>query len=435
MSPVSRGRKNKATRKRNTSGHPGSGHIAVGGPQQSGLAAFRSMLGPVERPHWFDASITRVLDGADVVLAARGPRELEQAAAELLGAEVHRALRQEGEGLWFDWWFQELAGAAAARVRDEAVADGAWEGPWRLLHALTSIGSPALTAKAKAALGHAKKGLDSGTARRPDWLRQLPRITATGDLWEMRDAYGTRFAVIAGFRYPGDTEPSVFLFDIDACGSVDLIDAGVFDSVEQAAVAWRELVGELADGAQPSCVESPEHLHCLVHWDSGEEMCRGTESRNRMDNWFRARRRLHDLTDTLRRQRTALPAATSLFHDLDPEPMVEAFTAWYTGRHGSEPDHEAVEALAGEWLTGCLPGTLHAASPHRVRYQLTLLNDMMIPDHPITIAMKTTMPEWVRWHGEQAGLPDQLIDHTVAAATGGPRTSADCGPEEDDTET
>jgi hypothetical protein len=61
-----------------------------------------------------------------------------------------------------------------------------------------------------------------------------------------------------------------------------------------------------------------------------------------LDNWFRARRRIHDLADALRKRGMPLPTAWSLYHDLDTDPMAEAFTDWYVQRHGSELDPEAV---------------------------------------------------------------------------------------------
>lgn len=362
-------------------------------------------------------------------MAAQGPRELEQATAELLGAELHRVLGEERAGLWFSWWFEELAEAATARIREEVGSgNGAWGPAWRLLHGLTSIGSPALQSLACRALERAKQELrtDAVLREQPGWLRQLARITATGEVWEMRDAYGARIALIAGFSYPGGVDRSVFLFDIDACGLVAIVHAGVFDDVQEAASAWRALVGDTAASAQPERVETTERLLCLVHCDSGEEdILRGTESRAVLDNWFRARRRIHDLAEALRRRGMSLPAARSLYHDLDTDPMAEAFTGWYVRRHGSEPDLEAVGALAEEWMEGALPDTWHAASPHRVAVQLALINDW-VPDDPITIAAKALLPEWVRWHGEQAGLPEHLIDRAVAVAAGGVRAASDC---------
>jgi hypothetical protein len=361
-------------------------------------------------------------------MAARGPRELEQATAELLGAELHRVLREEREGMWFSWWFEELTEAATARIREEVGSrDNGWEPPWRLLHGLASIGSPALQSTARRALDRAKKELrgDAAMRRRPDWLRHLGRITATGEVWEMRDAYGARIALIAGFSYPTGVDRSVFLFDVDACGFVEIVHAGVFDDVQQAATAWRALVGDTAQDARPERLETAERLLCLVHCDSGEEVLRGSESRTVLDNWFRARRRIHDLADALRRQGLSLPTARSLYHGLDTEPIAEAFTGWHVRRHGSEPDPEVVGALAQGWMEGTLPDTWHAVSPHRVEFQLALINDW-IPDNPITIAAKALLPEWVRWHGEQAGLPTHFIDRGVAVATGDIRAAPDC---------
>jgi urease accessory protein UreF len=80
----------------------------------------QSLLGPRRRPAWFESSIEAVLDRAGVLMAARGPRELEQATAELLGAELHRILGEEREGMWFSWWLEELTEAVAARIRTES---------------------------------------------------------------------------------------------------------------------------------------------------------------------------------------------------------------------------------------------------------------------------------------------------------------------------
>ncbi len=431
MSPVSRGRKSKSKKRRTTSGPHGVARARTEGMRTGGArSAFtvgQSLLGPRQRPAWFDSSVKAVLDRADVVMAARGPRELEQATAELVGAELHRIVGEKRAGLWFSWWFEELAQAATARIREAAASrDGAWEAPWRLLHGLTSIGSPALASLAQTALGRAKQELRGEVAaQQPQWLRQLARITATGEVWEMRDAYGARIALIAGFSYPDGVDRSVFLFDVDACGLIEVVHAGVFDAVQQAATAWQPLVGETAQDTQPQRVETAERLLCLAYCDSGEDRLRGHESRVVMDNWFRTRRRIHDLAEALRKRGMPLPEARSLYRDLDPDPMAAAFTGWHVRRHGTTPAPEAADALALEWLEGTLPDTWHAASPHRVEFPLALISDW-IPDNPTTVAAKALLPEWVRWHGEQAGLSEHLVARSVAVATRGTRAASDC---------
>jgi hypothetical protein len=426
--PVSRGRKGKPKSKSKAKKHqaapkrPSVADVMPGDlvfdPGPSPLGRLTSLMEP-DRPAWFDVSIKIVLDQASVVLTARGPRELEQATAELLGAELHRALRDECRGLWFDWFFEELAEAAADRILDEAARqDDSWQAKQRLLYGLASIGSPGLRSLAENALARVQKGLPAGAqALQPEWLRLLPKITATGEVWEMHDVYGSRFGVIADFRYPGDTDPSVFLFDIDACEFVRLVSAGAFDDMAQAAAAWRELAGEAAANAQPSPVEMADRLYCLVHLELGEELLDGSEPRTVLDNWFRANRRHIDLADALRRRGMPLPEAKSLYHDLDTARMAEQFAAWHLRRHGSTPDPEVAEVLAEIWLEGALPATMHSASPHRARSRLDQLNEDFVDD-PVVTGAKVVLPEWVRWHGEESGLPKNFIERSVAVASG-----------------
>src|SRR5262249_5772434 len=153
-------------------------------------------------------------------------------------------------------------------------------------------------------------------------LYKVPRITATGQVWQIRDVYGTRIGILAGFTYPGQVDRSVFLFDLDACDLVRLAAAGSFDDVSQAAAAWRKTAGDAADGAEPRLVQDPEQLQCMVQWDTTTEGFTGFESDSALDNWFRARRRFRDLEQALRKQRMPLPAERSLFRDLDTAPMV-----------------------------------------------------------------------------------------------------------------
>jgi hypothetical protein len=70
----------------------------------------------------------------------------------------------------------------------------------------------------------------------------------------MRDDYRTRFAVLAECGYPRGADPHVFLLDIDACVTATAADAGVFDSLDQAAAAWREGKGDTARTVLPEPV-------------------------------------------------------------------------------------------------------------------------------------------------------------------------------------
>jgi hypothetical protein len=361
------------------------------------------------RPEWFGASVRKVLDAAVVLRDAQGPRELEQQTAALLGEELAFRLEHEETGLAFAWWADELAEAAVAQLKQASRGDD-WETPLRLLHGLSSISTAELQSIVRAGLGHAKKWLKR--VQRPKWLDQLDRIEATGDIWGMRDAYGVRFAVIAGFTYPHETDPSVFLFDIDASGFLEIASAGVFDNQDQAADAWRAHVGDTAAKARLGEVEDDTHLLVLAHCRDDRNYVMGNESRNLLDNWFRAQRRICDLSAVV-----PLPHAESLFDDAEVSPLVDPFFDWYTDRHGSAPDLDAVVAMAEEWVEGALPSTWFSISPLRVRHQLALISDWH--EDSTAEAVKILLPLWVRWLGERAGLPEVLIERAVAVAVKG----------------
>ena len=440
MSPVSRGRKSKKQKRAQKSrqrparaavqredtqfedllpagsqpGQPSSGFRAL-------AALVDQLAGPRERPAWFGPSIGRILRQQDAVIAATGPRELEQAVTELAGAEVYWALNEAKRGLWFEWWFEELGRAAADRVKAEAAGEGGgWQAPWRLLHGLAAIGSPALRSVAMQAVKDAGRALTRPqSSEAPDWLGLCPDGAVTGGIWAMRDDYRTRFAVLAECGYPGGVDPHVFLLDIDACVTATPADAAVFDSLDQAVTAWREGKGDTARTARPEPVTDYSRLGFLVRCDASPNgPFRGDESRGYADNLFRVNRRIHDIADAMAGRGHQWPdeSGSHRDHAARAEVMAKAFGDWYARRHGGEPSGEAVRWLAGDWVTGTLPGYENALSPHRVRALLAYMDDDWLPEEPATATAYKLLPEWVRWNGEQVGVPEPLIERSVAVA-------------------
>lgn len=277
MSPVSRGRKSKKGKK--PPAHVTSSGWARQAKRESGEPSpARPPLGGLfgvladEHTQWWQPSHDRLIAASGRLLAAPGPRALEQATAELVGAELYDAVRDERAGLRFDVWAMELAGRAVERtVVAAGWGDDAWRGLWWLLHGLAAIGSYGLGGFAWEQASNAAKSLPRDLrSAEPAWLKLLPGIMVTGDVRVMRDAYGTRFGVIASFCYPGGVDPSVYLLDIDACGFVGLAGAGVFDDAEEAAAAWRDQVGVSAEGLTPAQATA-ESLACLVYCEHEEE--------------------------------------------------------------------------------------------------------------------------------------------------------------------
>ncbi len=427
MSPVSRGRKPKKAKKgkkpparATSSGWAKAPRRESGGPSLGvPTPAFQEISRPFDRyTQWWEPSHERLIAASGGLLEAQGPRALEQATAELVGAELYDAVRNERLGLRFDTWAMELVDRAAKRMVDAAGrGDDSWRGPWWLLHGLASIGSYGLGGYAweQASKGARSLPRDARNAD-PAWLKLLPEIKATGDVRVMRDAYGTRFGVTAAVSYPGGVDPSVYLFDIDASEFTRLTGAGVFGNVDRAAAAWREQVGVSAEGLTP-VPATAESLTCLVYCEHEEQHVIGDESRTLMDNWFRGPRRIRDVHEALQERGIVLPEYNPRYQDIDVAPMAEPFIEWYSERHGHQPSHDAVEALAEEWLEGMLPGTEHSVSPGRSESFRGLISDWM--DDPVTDAAAALLPEWVRWNGEQAGVPAPLIERAVSAASAG----------------
>jgi hypothetical protein len=52
--------------------------------------------------------------------------------------------------------------------------------------------------------------------------------------------------------------------------------------------------------------------------------------------------------------------------------------------------------------------------------------DDWLPEEPATAAAYELLPEWVRWSGEQAGIPGPLVERSVAIAERRQSDTSDC---------
>jgi len=178
VSPRSRGRKPKKSgksKRTNKRPSPAAGRGTAVDPGYGGLGIElpRSPLDDVltwpARPDRFGSSHRRVLAASAALLRAGGPRALEQATAELIGAELRNS---EVQGLRFDLWAHDLIESARNRVlSDVAWNNATWQGPWWLLHGLASIGSYGLGGYAAQQAAEAAKSLPrTALAQQPHWL-------------------------------------------------------------------------------------------------------------------------------------------------------------------------------------------------------------------------------------------------------------------------
>ena len=155
---------------------------------------------------------------------------------------------------------------------------------------------------------------------------------------------------------------------------------------------------------------------------------RGDEPRGYADNLFRVSR-IHDIAAAMAGRGHQWPDVSGSHRDhaATAEVIAKAFGDWYALRHGREPSGEAARWLAGDWVTGgALPGYENAVSPHRVRALLAYMDDDWLPEEPATVAAYELLPEWVRWNGEQVGIPGPLIERSVAVAERRQSDASDC---------
>lgn len=278
---------------------------------------------------------------------------------------------------------------------------------------MSSLAPSPLRETAKAERARAGRAVDAlPDPGLPEWLATMHKLRPTGEVHLLRDVFGDRFGVIASFAFPG-VPASWFLFDIHASGTRSLAAAGDFDTLEQAAEAWRGWAGETASPDAPRPVTAMADLVCLRAWGT-DDLVADTVSRVQLDNLFRARRRRDDLIEYLAERGTPVPPALSRLVE-DPEQAEEDFQAWYRARTGTEPDPDAVTDLAMEWFAGALAGAEHVVSERRAAFLVSVMEDWRPTD--TTRAARALVPDWIRWNGERAGQPGDLVDRAVAAAS------------------
>ncbi|MFI9449378.1 hypothetical protein [Amycolatopsis sp. NPDC052450] len=378
--PVSRGRKPKKNKTTKRTEKP-------------------QVVEPAALPDWMPEAIENVLSEAGGLLKAQNPRDLEEMTASLLGAELHRALQGDNDGLDFDLFFEAVVLAAAnAEPRQEL---------WLLLQGMSAIAPPGFESFVRASVSRLRKALRPEVL--PEWPRLAAKIKATGDVWELQDVYGTRLGVLATFSYPGDAATTVYVFEVDISWIPRLVGGGVYDSLDQAAEAWRNHFGGTA---APEPVTDPDRLEGLV---SRSLDILGDESRVILDNWYRAERRYLALDTALKNRGLRLPPGSSYYTGIDPTVMTVPFKAWHLETFGNEPDDLVVEELAAEWMEGIVPATWFAVSPDRLGHIRALIGDWS--DDPVRPAAQALLPTWARWLGERAGLPSTLVEAMVAGAT------------------
>jgi hypothetical protein len=393
-----------------------------------------ALAGGAEPGPWWGESHRRILAAARAVAWPSGLVDLETQACRIVGDEFYERLNSGQDGLHPSQWLTALVETTGAALR-ASVADGTddWRQLWPLLCGLAltapsgdtqsetaklararfpDIKDPYETAQAeagKAAKLLADRGLASGIGYPADGGR------AAGDPLLARDAYGSRFLVVAPFGYEGAAPDHWYAWDIDACWILNVVGAGVFGTAQDALAEWQRAVGPAAAAAlSPSAPETTARLlaSCL---ETGplSDMLQGSEPRELIREYYRLRRRARILVGG-----TAASAAAASSGRDDPGSVCEAFLAWYAARHDGVPQDAAVDAgtLIQEWGPGAGPEerSRYACSPHRIELTALLVRDGYFADH--ANAALRLLPEWTQWCIEQSGLDGDFAARSRAAA-------------------
>jgi len=356
-----------------------------------------------------------------------------------VGGEFYEWLNSQQTGFHPPQWLRTLAEETGAALR-ASVADGTgdWRQLWALLCGLALMVPPGDTQSETAKLAHAQfpdikdpyvtaraeagqaaklladRGLDSGLGRAADGSRPA------GDPMVACDAYGSRFLLVAPFGYDGEAPDHWYAWDIDSCWILDVVGAGVFGSAQDALAEWQRAVGPAAAGTalSPSPPETTTRLlaSCL---ETGpmSDLLQGSEPRELIREYYRLRRRAHDLVGSAAATAVSEAAASSGGDD-DTGPVREAFLSWYALRHDDVPQDvaDAVSTILHEWGPRALPGerSLYACSPHRIEMTARLIRDGYFPDH--ANAILRLLPEWTQWCIEQSRLTGDFAARSRAAA-------------------
>ncbi len=139
------------------------------------------------------------------------------------------------------------------------------------------------------------------------------------------------------------------------------------------------------------------------------DMLDGLEPRELIREYYRLRRRAHDLIGP--------EAADTGASSFDSSHMDQVFLRWYAARH----DDMAVKAgalgtILEEWGPGKVPDerSFYACSPHRIEVTARLIRDAYLADYA-NDAFRL-LPEWTEWCIEHSGLDGNAAARSREAA-------------------
>jgi hypothetical protein len=319
--------------------------------------------------------------------------------------------------------FVEAAVDAAVKAVGTALAGEAddWTHAWRVLAAVTGILNHPLSDRAVSSIADLRA--------RPGGhlLPETPNgPTVTGPVLWTRDAYGSRFGVIALFRM-ADGPDRWYLWDIDACGhEAFTVHSRYHATPDEALADWRAGVGApAADGTIFAQVDDPALLDDLLPREQGM-MRPGGENVEQFAEYHRSKRLAQAVIDAVQPGR---PHRTSAPADLDQTTAVALFPAWLR-EHRPDRSPQAdledlVTELADSWRISGPAVLYHTCSPHRVALVVEHVRGYYEDDFAADLI--TLLPDWTAWLADRNGMPAHLADRCRPYAQSGPHKAVSTG--------
>ncbi|MGH3288642.1 MAG: hypothetical protein ACRDPD_28835 [Streptosporangiaceae bacterium] len=399
----------------------------------------RALAGGANPAPWWGESHERIIAAARALTWPADLIDLETQACRIVGDEFYERLNSAVTGLQPSQWLRALAEETAAALRADIGADaGSWQQLWALLYGLAltvppgdaesetgrlarerfpDIKDPYETTIAEAGLAAkllADRGLAVGIDNPADGCRPA------GEPLVARDAYGSRFLLVAPFSYGQDRDQQQpdhwYAWDIDWCWIDVVVSAGVFGSAEEALREWRDAVGDVASGAtlSPSPPGTTARLlaPCL-QTGSLSDLLQGSEPRELIREYYRLRRRARDLVGAI-----GAPDAHADAAPFDTDPVLEAFLGWYAAQSDDAPAVAPEDAgtILQEWgpREPLDERLFYACSPHRIEMTARLIRDSYRADY--ANAALPLLPQWTEWCIERGELTGDLAARSRGAA-------------------
>jgi len=410
--PVSRKRKSrkpKPARKQPTAGRITQPDPGAPAPREA-AGARAGLLERLQRPDTHRATLAaEVAKPIAVELIAQAPHrtdeELEQILCEGVGAALWQMEEFPGKEPTPEAVGMAVLNAAAEAVRSALDTAADVSTSWRALSAVVGI----LPHPVREEADEVVRALVDGPGR-PLPLRAPAERELTGPALWTRDAYGSRFAIVAPFR-TSDGGQWWYLWDIDACGHQAVTAHSAFYlSPEEALASWRDGVGQTAAGAAAFTPVDDPALAAGVLLRADGILRLGGENEAQLAEYLRSRRLAQSVVASL----GPLQIQSS---DLNVENADREFAAWLR-RHRTPPDdlRELAFELAVSWSVDAPEALYGTCSPHRV----ALIVPHVLRHYPDEFADEVLdlLPDWIDWLAERNGTPAELADRCLPYASG-----------------